>query len=392
MNEWKEYLVAMLQEMIRRPSLSGQEKNVADYVEAQMKSLGFHEVERDHYGNVCGVIRLGGGGKRILLEGHMDQVDVSEPSKWTQDPFGAEIVGGKMYGRATSDMKGNLAASIMAAALLKENPKDLQGEIVVAASVHEECFEGVASQAIGERWKPDCVVIGEASSLNIKRGQRGRAEVVLETFGKPSHSSNPSVGLNAVKTMVPLLALLEERFEPQKHPVLGEGILELTDIISTPYPGASVVPEGCRVTFDRRLLVGETKENVLTQIQTIIDEAKTRDSRLEAQVSLAVGKDHCYTGEPIEAVRYAPGWLFPEDHWFVQAALEGLHSLGQKPELSHYAFCTNGSYYAGQAQIPTIGYGGSHEHLAHVIDEYIEIDQLIGACEGYQAIIGAVLK
>lgn len=389
---WKNELVELCRGMIQRQSLSGHEDKMADYVEAAMKRFGFDSTERDRYGNVSGCMKLGRGGKKILFEGHMDHVDVADPAKWTHDPYAAEIVGTRIYGRGTSDMKGNLAAALMAAKLIKENPAGVDGELIVCGGVHEECFEGVASEELGKRWKPDCVIIGEASSLNLKRGQRGRAEVVLETKGKPAHSSNPDVGLNAVKTMVPLLEAIERDFKPKEQPVLGKGILELTDIISTPYPGASVVPEKCRVTYDRRLLVGETDAEVLKQIQDIIDAEAARNPKLDAKVYLAVGSEKCYTGETIEAKRYAPGWLFPDDNWFVKAALEGLHAAGLKPELSHYAFCTNGSYYAGKAGIPTIGFGGSLESLAHVIDEYIEIDQLHRACEGYQGIIRAVLR
>ncbi len=391
--ERKEQLVCFCRKMIQQPSLSGQEKNVAELVRSRMVHLGFDNVEVDTYGNVIGRITLGRGGRKILLEGHMDHVDISDPSKWNYDPFGAEVVDGRIYGRATSDMKGNLSAMIQAAASLKEDHgDDLDGEIIVAGSVHEECFEGVASELIGERYQPDLVIIGEASNLTLKRGQRGRAEVVLETLGKTAHSSNPSVGLNAVKKMMKVLLEIEEKFVPASNEVLGEGILEVTDIISSPYPGASVVPDQCRVTFDRRLLVGETEEIVLKQVQQIIDEVAQSDPELKTRLYLAVGEDMCYTGEPIKATRFAPGWLFPEDHEFVQTALKGLRSAGQDPVLSHYYFCTNGSYYAGKAGIPTLGYGGSLETLAHVDDEYIEIEQLVKACEGYYGIVRSVFE
>jgi acetylornithine deacetylase/succinyl-diaminopimelate desuccinylase-like protein len=215
--------------------------------------------------------------------------------------------------------------------------------------------------------------------------------VVVETYGKSAHSSDPSVGLNAVKKMAKLLLAIEESFVPRTHPVLGKGILEVTDIISTPYPGASVIPERCTATFDRRLLVGETKEVVLAQVQEILDAEMAKDPALRASVKLAVGEDRCYTGAPIRAERFAPAWLFEEDHPVVQAALAGLRSVGQDPAVSHYYFCTNGSYYAGKAGIPTVGYGGSRETLAHVVDEYIELEQLYLACEGYAGIIRAVL-
>lgn len=388
----KHQLLEDCRELVRRPALSGKEKSRAEFIESSMKALGYDEVSVDALGNVIGRIRLGKGGVRILLEGHIDQVDVTDPSKWTHDPFGAEIENGRLYGRATTDMIGNVAAMIHAAAHVKQDFGDLlDGEIVVAGSVHEECFEGVACEHIGTAVKPDCVVIGEPSNLTLKRGQRGRGEVVVETYGKSAHSSDPSVGLNAVKKMAKLLLAIEEKFVPKTHPVLGKGILEVTDIISTPYPGASVIPDRCTATFDRRLLVGETKEVVLAQVQEILDEEMAKDPELKASVRLAVGEDRCYTGAPIKAERFAPAWLFEEDHPVVQSALAGLRSVGQDPVVSHYYFCTNGSYYAGKAGIPTIGYGGSLETLAHVVDEYIELDQLNLACEGYAGIIRSIL-
>mgnify|MGYP000846053214 CR=1 FL=1 len=387
----REALVAFCREMIKKPSLSGRERDVADLLEREMRALGFDSVERDGYGNVIGRVRLGDGGKRILFEGHMDHVDVADPSLWTHAPYSADVSGGKIYGRGTTDMKGNLSAMTQAAGLAKRNLRGICGEVVVAGCVHEECFEGVASESIGSRCAPDCVVIGEPSSLNLMRGQRGRAEVVLETYGRSAHSSSPEVGVNAVKAMVPLLARLERRFVPDEHPVLGKGIMELTDIISTPYPGASVVPKKCKVTFDRRLLTSDTEEHVLEQVRHVIDELIAEGSDLKASVSIARGADTCYTGEKIEAARFAPAWLYEEDHWFVAAALNGLRSVGLEPKVGHYAFCTNGSYYAGKAGIPTIGFGGSKEHLAHVVDEYIEIEQLERACDGYLGIVRSVL-
>ncbi len=387
----REALVAFCREMIRRPSLSGKEQAVADFLETGMKSLGFDSTERDEYGNVIGRIRVGDGGGKILFEGHMDHVDVSDPSSWTFPPFSADVSEGKIYGRGATDMKGNLSAMTHAAAMIRKNAAGLNGEVIVAGCVHEECFEGVASEGIAARCKPDCVVIGEPSSLNLMRGQRGRAEIVLETYGKSAHSSNPEVGLNAVKTMLPLLSLLEEKFTPDTHPVLGKGVMELTDIISTPYPGASVVPERCRVTFDRRLLVADTERHVLEQVERVMEEVCAKNPAVHAAVFLSKGHDTCYTGKAIEAVRYAPGWLFEEKHWFVSTALKGLRSAGLCPNIGHYAFCTNGSFYAGKAGIPTIGFGGSKEHLAHVVDEYIEIEQLEKACDGYVGIIRSVL-
>ena len=258
--------------------------------------------------------------------------------------------------------------------------------VVVRGGRHEECFEGVAAREVSKNVKPDYVIIGEASNLNVKIGQRGRGEIVLETFGVPAHSSNPRKGINAVYKMARIIERIRQ-LEPPKHPVLGEGILELTDIKSSPYPGASVVPDYCRATYDRRLLKGETRESVLEPLQKLLDEMMAEDSELKAKVSFARGEEICYTGEKIGDERFFPGWLYDSDSDFVRIVMEALNAKGFQPEITNYDFCTNGSHYAGEAGIKAFGIGPSRENLAHTVDEYIELDQLTGAAECYYAVM-----
>lgn len=203
-------------------------------------------------------------------------------------------------------MKGAVAAFTVAAhRYAVENGKNFAGDVYVAGVVHEECFEGVAARKISAKVKPDYVVIGEASEMNLKVGQRGRAEIVVETFGVPAHSANPERGVNAVYKMCEAIQAIRE-IEPPVQNKLGKGILELTDVKSSPYPGASVVPEYCRATYDRRLLVGETKESVLQPIIEKMEELKKKDPQFSYKVSYAVGKEECYTGEKIQGERFFP--------------------------------------------------------------------------------------
>jgi putative selenium metabolism hydrolase len=278
-----------------------------------------------------------------------------------------------------------------AAFFAADTRRDFAGEIYVSGVVYEECFEGVAARKISERIRPDYVVIGESSELNLKRGQRGRAEVVVETFGKPAHSANPRAGINAVYKMAELIRKIA-RLEAPAHPIMGQGILELTDIKSSPYPGVSVVPDYCRATYDRRLLVGETQESVLRPLLALISEMKSTDPQFEAKVHFAADTQTCYTGNEINGERFFPGWLLEQEDEFVQAALLGLRSAGLNPQITQYSFCTNGSHYAGEAGIKAVGFGPSREDIAHTIDEYIEVDQLLKAAEGYYGILQAVLQ
>ena len=387
-----EELIALCRELIRRPSVSGEEQAAAEYLRSTMLSLGYHGAETDRYGSVLGCIRGSRPRPAILLDAHIDTAPVGDPALWTHDPFGGEIQGDRLYGRGTSDMKGSVAAMVLAAArFAKDTGGDFQGTIWVSCSVQEERFEGVACREIARLAQPDYVIVGEATGTALNIGQRGRAEVVVETRGVSCHSANPEKGVNAVYHM---LAVIEEirKIVPHEHPALGKGILELTDIISAPYPGASVVPSRSRATFDRRTLVGEDEKVILEQVEEAIRRAGEKIPGLKARACLAEGTGTCWTGETISAKRYFPAWLVPEDSDFVRKAVAGLGDAGIDAPVSHFAFCTNGSHFCGEAGIPTIGYGPSLETLAHVRDEYIEIEQLTRACRGFAAILARLTK
>lgn len=388
----EQQVIDLCRALVRCPSLSGQEEGVVRILSDFAREAGFDRITVDPYGNFLACIRGSRPGKRLLFDGHMDTVPVPDPSVWTHPPFEGEIREGRLYGRGATDMKGAVAAFACAAAqFARDTGRDFPGELWLAGVVHEECFEGVAARAVSEAVRPDYVIIGEASQLDLKVGQRGRAEIVVETFGVPCHSANPEKGVNAVYAMTKVIDAIRT-LEPPVHPVLGKGILELTDIKSSPYPGASVVPSHCRATYDRRLLVDETPEGVLAPIQALLDRLMAADPTLKAKVSYAVGRETCHTGAQITGERFFPGWLCSPDAPFVRAVKEELEAMGFTPALRQYNFCTNGSHYAGEAGIPTFGLGPSREDLAHTVDEYIEIDQLLDVTRCYGGAIRALLR
>lgn len=376
--------------VVQIPSESGNEKEVAAFFKSVMERLGYDEVWIDEVGNVIGRIK-GNGSASIMFQGHMDTVGVRDRQNWKFDPHGGTIDQDRIYGRGTSDMKCAIMAMVYGTADLIPKKKELNGDILVAGVVCEEEFEGVAQGRILDKVSPDLVIIGEASELNLKIGQRGRAEVVVETDGKSAHSSNPGAGINAVKKMTRLIPEIQA-MELPRDDFLGDAIIEVTDIISEPYPGSSVIPSRCRATFDRRTLPGETAESVLQPIRAIIEGIVAEDPDFSAEVSLAQASQVCYTGATIEAERFFPAWRFQEDETFVKTALCALQEAGFDPQITHYGFCTDGSQSAGARQIPTIGFGPSKESLAHVADEYVEIDQLEKARQGYKAIATSALK
>ena len=385
-------LIKLCQRLVRIKSYSGEENKIVEELKKIFQEFGFDDYKVDHYGNILGHIKGKKPGTIILFDAHVDTVPVGNLSKWTVDPFGGEIKDGKIFGRGTSDMKGQLSAMIVSASnFAKDFNRDFEGDIYVSGVVHEEMFEGIASSAISSDINPDLVVIGESSELDIKIGQRGRAEIVIETFGKPAHSANPDKGINAVYKMSKIIKEIQELKTPE-HPILGKGILVLTDIKSSPYPGASVVPEYCRATFDRRTLVGENKESVLEPIKQLLEKLSKEDPELKAAVSYAKGEELCYTGDIIRGERFFPAWIIDEKDEFVIKAFNGIKEAGIDSGIAHYSFCTNGSHYAGEKGIKTIGFGPSKENLAHIIDEYIEEEQLCKGANGYYGILKSIYE
>ncbi len=394
-----ERLIAFAQSLVRERSLSGQERAVVELILAEMRALGFDRAWADVNGSAIGLVEGASTGPTLLLDGHCDTVSIAPGSRWTRDPFGAEIEDALgtplkgvlgttalyptryLYGRGVADMKGALAAMLHAAASVDR--ARLAGRVVVSATVVEEVMEGVSLRAVMEAVQPDYVVIGEATELALNRGGRGRAEIQLETLGQPAHSSSPQLGLNAVHRMLPVVSAIE-RLPLQQHPIVGEALFVLTDIISDPYPGHSVVPSRCRVTYDRRLLPGETPESVLGAIMSLPEAAQAN-----LVATLAEGEHATYTGQMLRGQKFFPAWILEESHPLVESASRGLQAAGLAPRLGAYRFCTNAAYSAGVAGVPTVGFGPGSEGDAHVVDERLELRALIAAARGYRGIIEA---
>ena len=386
----QERTLLLCRALIGAQSLSGAEEAAVARMEEAFEQLGYDRIQIDRYGSIIGTIQGNRPGPHILLDAHIDTVPVDATPAWQHPPFASEVADGKLYGRGTSDMKGALAAmTVAAAAFAEQTNRDFAGSVSVAAVVCEELFEGLGARTVCELTNPDFVIIGEASEQNLKIGQRGRAEVVVETAGIPAHSANPQKGVNAVTSMRLLLDAMDDILPPHSN-TLGDGILVLTDLISSPYPGSSVLPKACIATFDRRTLTGETEESVLAPVRACIERLSQANPAFQAKTYIRKGSIRCYTGESIAAKRFFPAWEEESSADYVQRALAALRSVRSETALSAYSFCTNGSYYAGEAGIKTLGYGPSLESLAHTTDEYISLDALYESVEGYQAILKAL--
>lgn len=375
-----EALARFLQDLVRIPSPSTGEEAVAQRIAEEMRRVGFHEVWTSRMGSVVG--RIGRGqGPMLLFDGHMDTVDVGNPERWHHPPYGGMIENGVLYGRGACDMKGGLAAMVYAGKALVDSGVRLGGDLVVAAVVQEEPCEGLAARVLmeEEKLRPAWVVLGEPTNLHLSLGQMGRIEMLVQVQGKAAHASAPQLGVNAIHHAARLIfgiELLAPRLPTD--PFLGQGSVMVTAIESEA-ASRNAVPDCCRFYIDRRLTLGETERKALAEINNII-----ATEELHAQVEITDYVATSYTGYACQARQTFPAWLTPEDHSLTQAAVKSVRdTLGYRPRLGYWAFSTDGTYTAGVAGVPTIGFGPGEERYAHTLDDQVRLNDVVDAARVY---------
>ena len=373
-------LVSFLQDLVRIPSFSCQEKGVAERLAAEMLAVGFDDVWTDRIGNVVG--RIGPGtGPRLLYNGHMDTVGVGDPEAWTHDPFSAAIVDGLLYGRGATDMKGPLASLVYGAKALKDSGLELAGDIYVVGAVQEEPCEGYAMRVLveEENLRPNWVVLAEPTNLRVTRGHRGRMEMHVTVRGRSSHASMPHLGENAIYGAARIIFSLELLSEMlAEDPFLGKGTLAVTRIENTA-ASKNVIPDSCTFVIDRRLTLGETEAKALAEVEGLIARENMR-----ARVSLAEFDYTSYTGYRCRDVEHYPAWVVPENHHLVQATSRTVREVtGERSIIGKWDFSTDGVYTMGIAGIPTVGMGPGEESRAHTADECIRLTDCYTAAQIY---------
>lgn len=363
-------MIQFLRDLIAIPSLSGEEGAAIERCTDEMRSLGF-DLEVDEAGNALGVV--GDGSRRLLFDAHADTV--APNPEWTRDPYAAEIDGERIYGLAATDMKGPIAALLHGVADAARSGR-LAVTVGVSITTLEEVAEGATLAPLLERFSPDAVVIAEPSANRVTLAQKGRAELWIDVEGKAAHAAFPDEGASALLGAAEILLALEQR-DPPADPELGEGILVATEAITEPFPGVSVVPSRCRLRLDRRLLPGETGDDVLAELGPYLQAAARAGAR--ARASISDGSIVTYTGVTLPARRLLPAWQTSPDAPFARAALTVL------PRGPAAAFCTNGSLTASRG-IPTVIFGPGDPARAHHADEYIERAELERGRKGFAAL------
>jgi acetylornithine deacetylase len=363
----REYLVAMLADLIRidsiNPSLvpnAAGEAAIAAFVADTMRALGL-EVETFEPDpgrpSVVGRLRGSGGGRSLMLNGHLDTVGVEGMA----DPFTPVVRDGRMYGRGAFDMKGSLAACLAAVKGLRGVGERLRGDVLLAAVADEE-YASIGTAEIARQIRVDGAVVTEATNLDLCLAHKGFVWLEVETLGRAAHGSRFELGIDANLRMGRVLAALEALEQelrarrphalvgpPSLHAALLKGGSEL-----------STYAASCTLGIERRTIPGETEVQVASEVQAILERLAAADPSFKARSKVLL------TREP---------FAVPSDAPLVQAVRAAvIRRRGTAPAIIGQPWWTDAALLAAAgAETLLVGPTGAGAHAA---EEWVDLQSL----------------
>ena len=386
-DDMREEIIRFTQEIVKIPTVNppgDHYPKCAELIGKQLEELGL-EVElievpesilekfnlEGRRINVIGTLK--GTSRRPVLHfnGHYDVVAPGDG--WTVDPFSAKIEHGKMWGRGTCDMKGGVAAMIMAAGAIARAGIQLKGDIQISAVPDEETgsFAG-AKYIVNEGYAlGDMVIVTEPSEVDvIDIAHKGALWLEVTTLGKTAHGSLPHFGVNAVEKMAKAileLNKLQETLQTRetKAPMMSEAKTATIMVGGTIQGGlkTNIVPDKCTISLDRRLIPEETMEDAKKEILNVLENLKREDPEFNYDVKTIQEADAAWTDE---------------NEQIVQSAKKCVQKvLGKEPDIKGLTGYTDLRVFA--KSMPGIIYGPGDDTKAHAPDEYILVDDLVTA-------------
>jgi acetylornithine deacetylase len=365
-------LVRVTQDLVRAHGQNppGEEAATTAVLAAAARELGLDvrlsgvEPGRD---NVT-ITLAGGNDPGVLLLGHTDVVPVGDG--WTVDPYGGLLREGRIYGRGASDMKGGLAAALIALAALRDTP--LAGPVELAAVVdEEETGQGIRAYiAESQRRYVGCIT-AEPTELQTIIAARGDSYLQVSVHGRASHAGNPDGGANAIYGAAAVVAEIERlhaELATAPHPLLGPATWSVGQINGG--TGGSIVPAECVVVADRRLLPGESPAEVLADLGRRVAALHLDDRGLTVELAMPMEMPAFETADDSDLVRITEA-----------ARLDG---GGQPMPLAGWTAACDGGYIARDLGVPVVVLGpGSVTTQAHRADESVPVSELVTAARTY---------
>ncbi len=381
--ELQTQLIAFAQDLVRIKSLSGQEEEIIKFVEARMRALGFDEVRIDAMGNLLG--RIGTGKTKILFDSHVDTVDVKDAEEWEIPPFSGAIVGGRLHGRGSVDMKSAAAASIYAAVVARDRGFTQDKSVYVSCTVFEEDCDGENLKHLFQELdlRPDYVIVCEPSGNLITLGHKGKAQVAIKTHGVSAHGAAPERGVNAIYEMAEIIQRVEKTNLDLAQKGNPRGTLVMSRIASVS-ASLNAVPSECEAYLDRRTIPGETPDAIRHEMDRLV-------AGKQATWEVGTLYRRSWTGHPIKYEPFHPAWKIDLAHPLTQACVGAYReSFGQAPPAFEFWDFSTNAVTPVSLGIPTIGFGPGEYKLAHMRNESCEVSQILAACSFYARLIAAL--
>ncbi len=309
----RRYLEDTLAALVRMNSVnpkfsdgSTNERGIAEHLALQMRALGMelstYDAAPDRT-SVVGRLRGTGGGRSLILYGHIDTVGIHE----MPEALGAEIRDGRMYGRGTYDMKGGVAACLAAVKALVDARVPLAGDVLIVGAADEE-VASIGMSEVLRHVRADAAIVTESTELQLCLAHKGFVWMEVVTEGRAAHGSRFEEGIDANMAMgrfLGRLGNLERSLRRRKpHPLVGPPSLHAAVMLGG--SGTSTYAAHCRLEIERRTIPGETEGKALKEIQTILDRLVADDPAFRASVRpmLARGSFEAARDSPIvDAVR-----------------------------------------------------------------------------------------
>jgi acetylornithine deacetylase/succinyl-diaminopimelate desuccinylase-like protein len=329
------------------------------------------------------VAELGRGPRRLVFSGHLDTVPVGDTASWSRDPWGADgLVDGRLYGRGSVDMKGQVAAMALACAAASEAALD-ELTLTLAITGDEEVghmgVKGLASEHVFQNAVG--AIICEPTGFSVVRAHKGGMTVRITVHGVSCHSSKPHLGINAIDQAVRLLSRLEthlQTWRAQRHPAFGEEPPTFSVVRISGGVADNVVPNACEVHLSARALEFGHFENFRAATEDAVCSLVAEDAESGLTVERRFAAD-------MEMVKWAPPMVCDTDlPWYQVVA-----SFARQDTPQYVTYGTDAGVLH-QVGLPCVVWGPGDIIRAHSIDEYVTVDELRTAVDRYSAFIDRV--
>ena len=336
------------------PGATG-EATIAAFIAGWLRVAGLEvhvEAVRPGRPNVIGIARGTGGGRSLLLNGHIDTVGVAGMS----EPFRPRVESGRLYGRGAYDMKGGVAACMVAAA--EAAKLKLRGDVIVTAVMDEE-YAGLGTLAVAGQYRADGAIVAEPTELQLVVAHKGFVWLEVETQGVAAHGSRPHLGVDAIAKMGSVLVELDrlaaDLARRPPHPLLGPPSVHASLIQGG--QELSSYPERCVLSLERRTLPGETGDAAEAELRAIVGRLAAADPAFRATVRRDLVRS------PLET---------PADAAILSAVRRAaVEVLGRSVEPTGVSFWTDAASLH-EAAIPTVLFGPLGAG-AHAAEEWVDL-------------------